>query len=149
MEDRIRQGVTIVTGVGIRLPTSNQSYPNQPPYTQVNFEISLMQPHRCDAMVYELDRQGNTVTLAFFLTQESTAQGFYARWGYDGPLTASMIPPGRSVDEMTCDNVYVGDSGKTMNFYFPMGSFDGGAIVTVITNLGQVGASYTISWGPM
>ena len=148
MEDSIRQGVTIVTGVGI-YGTSNNSSSNNPPYEQVDFTVSFMQVHLCDAMVYELDRQGDTVTLAFFLTQESTAQGFYARWGYDGPYTASRIPPGRSVDEMTCENVYVGDSGKTMNFTFPMGSFEGGAIVTVITNLGQVGASYTFSWGPM
>ena len=147
MEDRIRQGVTIVTGVGI-YGTSNASSSNTPPYVQVDFEVTFMQAHRCDAMVYELDRQGDTVTLAVFLTEESTAQGFYARWGYDGPLTKAYIGDW-STEDLKCDIVYAADGGKTMSFTVPLGSFDGGAIVTVITNLGQVGASYTISWGPM
>ena len=93
-------------------------------------------------------RQGDTVTLAFFLTEESTSDGFYARWGYDGPITESRRG-GKSVDKITCANTYVGDSGKTRSFTFPLGTFAGGATVTVITNLGQIGGNHTISWGPM
>ena len=126
-------------------------------------------------MVYEITRVGDTVWLAFFLTDQPTNQGVYARWGYPGPITtqnrdtdlieltknirqdpalselAVETDNGTNVtdDDITCANVYYNDGGTAMQWNFPIGSFDDGARVEVITNLGQLGYRHTYSWGPM
>jgi hypothetical protein len=140
------QGVSTVSDISI-YGTSSELSSNTAPYEQVNFTVTFSQPHRCDAYVFASNRQGNTIWLAIFLTEQTTAQGI-TRWS-DGGIIAVNKSGGRNVNEMTCDNVYINDQGKTMGFAFSLGSFDGGEVITVITNLGKLGESHTFSWGPL
>jgi len=157
MEDRIRQGVTILTAdstSGFELPASlwdfrfrGLGYNGAVQEVKLSVSYPSLPNHLCDGLVYEVSRIEKTIWIAFFLTVESTESGWFARFGGDGSFTKSYIssiaPP------FHCHKLFRDAGGKTSYFYVPVFTpseenyYLARGLYTVITNYGFLGETYT------
>jgi hypothetical protein len=157
MEDRIRQGVTILTAdntSGFELPASIWDFRfgglGYGAVQEVKLSVSYpsLPNHLCDGLLYEVSRIEKTIWIAFFFTMGSTESGWFARFGGDGPFTKSYrylnLPP------FNCHKLFPDAGGKTSYFYVPvfLGSEESypylaRGLYTVITNYGFLGETYT------